>query len=594
MLEKLIVLEKCGSPLLLTKILKKMSSGSLGLTVAQLESCINYPKRKRIFPPAPISDHESRKWIQQYKRDVAASHRPRNTMSTTVAKKPEATVASSAFFMERYEQAMEAGLLNDALGAIREALRLGEVTVDVFVKLATIHELQGDYENALDNWTDAIALDPMFHDAYEHRADCYVSLGDPHSALVEMEKYLKLEPASKSLLVKTGKCALDAKKFEVAEKYFHDCLTLEPQLGPKPTFSGFSETADGGDGDVDDDASHEAYALFNLGDLEEQRGDNFRAKAHYAAVLKRDPKFCEPYLEAAEEEFAAGNWHEALRQFQSVSKVLSRSELVMTRLADTYEQLGPDFSVRVISCLTDAIQVSSDIALKLSNLVRRGRLMLTAQNDVDAAIADFSLCLSLDPNYVSALLNRAHALRVRSDVGDVAAAVADYKHLVTLPGLDRESTAEPYRFIACAAFDQEDYAEAGRCFALASAAGCVSKDDELQRLVSMAYLTVQEGKEFELLYEQRPWNEKKEEDANAKKKAKPDKDAFKPFPVTSVMYSLIDAHYVELRSREPTMHNALEYLFIDIWKPFRDQVEGAREAADVGKGKGKNKPAPKK
>lgn len=555
-----------------------MSSGSLGLTVAQLQSCITYPKRKRIFPPPPISTEESRRLIAVYKKEVDSARRPRNTMSTTVAKKPgDTTVASSAFFMDRFEHAMEGGMLNDALGAVREALRLGDVSVDVFTKLATIHDLQGDYESALDNWSDAIALDPMFHDAYEHRADCYISLGDPHAALVEMEKYLKLEPASKSLLVKSGKCALDAKKFEVAEKYFHDALTLPAATSPATP---------------EDDATHEAYALFNLGDLEEQRGDSFRAKAHYAAVLKRDPKFCDPYLEAAEEEFAAGNWLEALRQFESVAKVLPRSEHVMTRLADTYEQLGPEYQVRVISCLTDAIQVSNSVTAKLSNLVRRGRLMITVQNDVDAAIADFSLCLSLNPNYVSALLNRAHALRVRSEVGDVAAAVVDYKHLVTLPGLDRESTAEPYRFIACAAFDQEDYAEAGRCFALATVAGCVSADDSLKRLVANAYLCVQEGSEYELMYETRPWNEKKEDDS-PKKKTKPEKDFVKPFPVTSVAYSLIDAHYVELRSREPTLHNALEYLLIDIWKPFRDQIEASREVSDVNKAKGK-KPGGKK
>src|SRR3989338_4240949 len=104
-----------------------MSSGSLGLTVAQLESYISYPKRKRIFPPPPISSDTSRQLLTAYRKEVVSSRRPRNVMSTTVANKPgETTVTSSAFFMDRYEIAMENGMLGDALGAVREALRLGD------------------------------------------------------------------------------------------------------------------------------------------------------------------------------------------------------------------------------------------------------------------------------------------------------------------------------------------------------------------------------------------------------------------------------------------------------------------------------------
>lgn len=584
-----------------------MSSGTLGFTVAQLEACISYPKRKRIRPPAPISTIESRELLADYKKAATGpAARSRISMSTTVPKRAEHVVASSAFFLERYEQAMAMGALSDATAAIREALRLGEVTVDIFGKLAAIHELQGDYATALENWTDAITLDPLFHEAYEHRADCYIALNDPHGALLEMQKYLKLEPATKALLVKTGKCALDGKKFEIAEKYFHEALKLPSSAAQPGSYYGVNNnnsnnvSADGSlsvaaaaAADADDDATHDAYALFNLGDLEEQRGDPIRAKSHYAAVLKRDPKFCAPYLDHAEEQFGNGNFLEALAQFESVSKVLSRSELVMTRLADTYENLGAEYYPRVIACLTDAIQVSSDVTMKLSNLVRRGRLMLTVNDDVDAAIADFSLCIALDPNYVSALLNRAHALRVRSEVGDVAAAVQDYKHLVTLPGLDRESTGEPYRFLACAAFEEREFAEAGRCFALAAVSGCVSPSDELQRLVAMAHVCVLEGPEFEVLYESRPWNEKKDDDAANKKKARPDKETTKAYPVTSIAYSLIDAHYMELRSREPTVHGALECMLIDVWRPFREEVEAAREATEVSK-KGKKAPPPKR
>jgi hypothetical protein len=192
--------------------------------------------------------------------------------------------------------------------------------------------------------------------------------------------------------------------------------------------------------------------------------------------------------------------------------------------------------------------------------------------------------------------------------------------LVGIDGISLEDLAEPYRFLARVAFDAGDLMAASRGYALAWAYFGTVKDarpapdadvatapdfnwtgdDTLRMYVAMAALCVKDGSAFGVQYELRPWHPAHAyfnaavRDADTTTGGKGGKNAaaqggkaapqglgfvsdIRPYPLSSVNYALVDTFYLDLRRREPTMHGNLEAALIELWAPFRAEVERKRE-----------------
>ena len=240
-----------------------------------------------------------------------------------------------------------------------------------------------------------------------------------------------------------------------------------------------------------EDQTHDSYSFYNLGEVEERRGNAARAALYYKKV---HPSFATPYYDEGRSEFAAERYPNALRLFEAVAKVLPDEVSVHLWLADTYTALGiNEFSLCVLSCLTRALALpekaaqleaaespAAAAALAAADpdsrhleatLLRRGMLYLNILGDLGNALRDFAMCLSYNPRSPDALLSRARTLLLRNDPGDEAQAVADYELVVTLPETPAGEKAHPYEILGLYYEKKKQYIEAGRFLALAVCAG---------------------------------------------------------------------------------------------------------------------------
>lgn len=528
----------------------------------QLESLVSYPpKKKAVSKPCSHSTVESRKLLQQYKDLAAASQKERQRFKmSSWASSAKSGATTSSLMLEQYEKAVQNGLSDEALSCLLEAVRLGENSADAFTNIGLLLQEKGQHADAIDNFTKSISRNPLVSESYLRRAECYMALDDSLSAVFEFEKFFKLENPPKLLLVKCGKCALDAGELEKSEFYLKQSLQIDPE-----------------------DAVNHAWAYYNLGELEEKRQNDNQAKLFFSQVCESDPTFPDPYLAQAEEEFSLQNYPDALHLFEAVAKMLPSRADVYVRLADVFEQLGVEFTSSVLACLSKAVDLhTSDRTLFERTLVRRGQLLL-ANGSLDEAIGDFTVCLSANPVSASALLSRAMAFRNRGSSDDFAAAAEDYVTLVELKDVPWIDKAEPYRFLANAAFLETDLKVAAKYFGFAAAAGRIDAADEMRMFVAFAAACIEAGDSFEEQYEPRPWLLPREAE-KGKKQTDLAKQTATGFPVPAAHYQMIDQFYLALRDREPTAHSGVEYQFIALWKPFRDEVEKKRDEAETQKG----------
>lgn len=589
-----------------------MSCGTYGLTIRDLEARVSYPPFKKKVPwQEPHRSLESRRLVEEYKRLAAADKQERQRYAIAAGGSGAAAAAAMSStsdasgnpppsagkrglnsaklsstpnpysLISAAEAAEESGKVDDAVGCLLEALRLCNITspgnplaslaAEINEKLG-MHQVDKElYQDSIGYFTAGVEIDPTFSRNYLHRAECYVLLDNPQKAFDEYEKYFKLEHASKAQLVRCGKCALDADLLDDAQHYLESTI----QYTPHPTTSR-------SDSRLDDasttDASNDAYAYYNLGELEEKRKNDDRAREYFAKVHATDPTFYLPYEEQAEQEYENGNYTMALHVFEALAKILPEAAQYFVRLADVYEHLGEEYCTSVLSCLSRALELKQDSKAREITLVRRGTLLFTFFQQLNDALADFTMCLSVNPTNADALNNRALVYRARGEDGDHQAAVADYQTLVDLSGVELSFKAEPHRYLANYFFTSQTYDVAAKYFSLASLfKAALTKDDGLRLKIAVAHTTIQQGDVFEETYEPRGWPSR---ESNEKGK-KADPGATKGNPVPSLSYTMVDNWYVMLRDREPTMHNELEYMFITTWKSFREEVERKREEADA-------------
>jgi tetratricopeptide (TPR) repeat protein len=516
-----------------------------------------------------LSTAESRALLDRYRTDASAANRDRQrgTMSTSVSiKRQSASVVT--IVLNQYEAAMQRKAYDEAIGCLLEVIRLGEARHDVFFNVAALLQHKGSNADAIEYFTKAIADDPLHPEDYLRRSECFAALSKPLEAHLELEKYFKLECATKALLVKCGKFALDADLLDVAEEYLQRALLTVT--------------------DEDDErAANDAYACFNLGELFERRGDDNEAQKQFARVCEIDPAFPDPYLAQANSEYQAGNYQMALHLYEAVAKITPDVPSIYVKLADVYAQLGEEFVGSVLSCLSRAIELTPpEEEAYCTTLVRRGVLRYECFDEFDEAIADLTLALEQNPVSSDALLHRAAVLRLRDQHGDTLQAVDDYRVAVSLD-IPWTTKAEPYRFLANFELDEGNWALASRYFSLAAMWTPLGEVDRLNAIACFAHTTGQLGTSFEEKYEPRNYIIAKDDKA---RKAQEAQLALRGPPVAPLCYTLVDQAYTSIREQEPTLHTEAEYRVIDAWKAHREEVERARddEAAKHKKG-GKKK-----
>ncbi len=280
----------------------------------------------------------------------------------------------------------------------------------------------GDFPEALECLSRAIAADPRVAAGYRLRAKAYLALGDRPKAIADLDAAIRLKPNDAQWHAERAAELLKQRRYADAIADCDAALRLDPgrvdllaissrahaMLGESATAFEDLERA------IHADADHAAEHLTHRAKLHLDCGDPRAAIADADAAIRLDDGFLLAYEIRAQANWELGDLASAADDFERAARDPSAFVARLGRLSVLHD-LG-----RWSALLRAADELFATIDLAPA-LEFRGRAKL-ALGDTSGAVDDFTLLATRDARRPTALVLRAAA---HETAGNIAAAVAD-------------------------------------------------------------------------------------------------------------------------------------------------------------------------
>ena len=298
-----------------------------------------------------------------------------------------------------------------------------------FVRRALIYENNGDYQNAISDYSQAIQMDKHYSYAYLQRAGLYQEIGDFEKVVRDHTTLLKFaddtEDQVRSLNIR-GSAYDELGKFDLAIEDFK-ASTLLDEKNP---------------------ISHMNYGitLFKQGDLS-------GSIEYLSQAIIINPKLWEAYANRGTAYSQNGDYEKAISDH---TKAINHQENGPKRASSFYNRgntyLMTDLYYKAIKDFTDALIGLKDQTVRASCYYRRGLCNWKIVRYEDA-LKDLSMSIELDPkaSYSYLLMGNIYASQERTEI-----AFSDYGKALTY-ATKNEDKVEVYRLRGSLYAETGDY-----------------------------------------------------------------------------------------------------------------------------------------
>ncbi len=193
----------------------------------------------------------------------------------------------------------------DALDLLVRAHKLAPQNTDVIFLMARVSMTQNYFEDAIPLLESGLKIAPRRADLHAALGESYFMSGKTESAIEEFKKLIELDPSGRSYAF-MGLSYRHLGRFDEALKYFEEGLKKDP---------------------------HNTSCLFNIGYIEERRGNYARAEDLFQQTLRSSADFPEALLELA-------NLRAKDKKFAEAAELLRRFVKVSRHPADGYYKLA--------------------------------------------------------------------------------------------------------------------------------------------------------------------------------------------------------------------------------------------------------------
>jgi len=126
---------------------------------------------------------------------------------------------------------LEAGRFDEAIGELKEALKINPDDPRVYNNLGLAYRKKGMTNEAFSNYRKAMSLDPSFPDPRINLAEIYLQKGTINEAIVELQQALRLAPDRAEVHNNLGVIFLRKKDLDEAISSFKKSLAINPEYG---------------------------------------------------------------------------------------------------------------------------------------------------------------------------------------------------------------------------------------------------------------------------------------------------------------------------------------------------------------------------
>ncbi len=251
-----------------------------------------------------------------------------------------------------------------AIGTLnRSALRSINLGVNYLFKRSGYHYLQGDFERAIQYYTQDIEREPQQSAHYLARAACYLNILQKERAIADVERALKLNPKSMMALQLRGEIYAMDKNYDAALDLFTQAQEINP---------------------------HWAIPHYDRGSVLLDKKEYQSALDEFEKAISLSPQMWLFYLIRSIVHFKLGNLESAHKDQDQALRLSEKESLVMTELNTLVYK----------DCLDWAEDYYGRVLLKQarSGYAHQGRADAYRINDQhEKAIADYTRAIELMP-----------------------------------------------------------------------------------------------------------------------------------------------------------------------------------------------------
>ncbi|MEH1967180.1 tetratricopeptide repeat protein [Nostoc sp.] len=286
-----------------------------------------------------------------------------------------------------------------ALGVGAWQLRLPKAVSDAQQKLYQegLNKYEaGNYEGAVEDFNQAIELDPQNALAYNRRGDAYYRLGDYEQAQADSSQAILLNPQDANAYFDRGFAFSELGKYKEAIADYTEAIKLNSQ---------------------------NAYAYYGRGLARAQVKDNKEAIGDFSKAIALKPQYTEAYLQRGILRRRLRQRLGAIQDFDTVIKINPSD-------AKAYYQRGLTQSINkqkyaALKDYTDAININPKY---IEAYLNRGDVYSDLGDKLEAT-EDYNSILQIDPKFVAAYIHRGIH---RFSFGDYKGAIEDYTEALKL------------------------------------------------------------------------------------------------------------------------------------------------------------------
>jgi tetratricopeptide (TPR) repeat protein len=261
------------------------------------------------------------------------------------------------------------------------------------------HYKAGDNVKALEDYNQAIKLDPKYADAYKYRAVVYRELGDRTKALADYSQALKLDPKYTDAYFSRGIFYQRIADNKRALADYNQALKLNPKY-------------------ID--------AYLNRGFLYQNMGNNTKALEDYNKALTINPKYIDAYYNRGDLYNKMGDHTKAVEDYNEALNLKPDVGAYIKR-ADFYQNIGNN--IKALDDYNEALKFSPKyFALYLNRAMLYEKL-----GENKKALRDYNQAIMLDPKNAYTYSNRGF---IYQNLGDNTKSLEDYNQVLKLDPKD--------------------------------------------------------------------------------------------------------------------------------------------------------------
>jgi len=293
--------------------------------------------------------------------------------------------------------------INRAIEDFSQAIRLDPNNTNAYGERAGAFSTIGEYARAIADFDQAIRLSPNNTGVLNNRGVTYKTMGNLDLAIADYNEAIRLDPNYASAFGNRGNAYYDMGNLDLAIADFTQAIRLEPNY---------------------------AVAFVNCGNIHDEKGNYDLAIADYNEAIRLDPNYASAFGNRGVAHLNKGNLDFAIADFTQAIRLNPNDATVFINRGLTHE--GKGNLELALADYTQAIRIDPNYAMAFAY---RGYVHRTMGN-LDLAIADYTQAIRLDPNHALAFNSRGVAYAIN---GNLDLAIADFEAALMIDPNDQDA-----------------------------------------------------------------------------------------------------------------------------------------------------------